>query len=43
MPMPDTYTFSGTPTTFLGLIGIVSTWVIIIVAYRRYWNSPYRK
>lgn len=41
--MPDTYTFSGDLVTFLGFIGIVSTIVIVVIAYRRYWTSPYIK
>ena len=40
---PDTYTFTGDATTFLGLIGLVSTLIIVVVAYRKYWNSPYRR
>jgi hypothetical protein len=40
---PDTYSFVGDSTTFLGLIGVASTLVIMITVYRRYWNSPYRK
>ena len=40
---PDTYTFTGDVTTFLGLIGVVSSAIIVVVAYRRYWNSPYRR
>jgi hypothetical protein len=38
---PDTYTFTGDATTFLGLVGVVSSFIIIVVAYRRYYNSPY--
>jgi cell division protein FtsL len=41
--MPDTYTFNGNIVTLLGLIGIVSTAIITVVAYHRYWNSPYRR
>jgi hypothetical protein len=40
---PDTYTFAGDATTFLGLVGVVSTVIIMVVAYRKYWNSPYRR
>jgi hypothetical protein len=40
---PDTYTFAGDATTFLGLIGVVSTAIILVTAYSRYWNSPYRR
>ena len=38
---PDTYTFNGNVTTFLGLIGISSTLLIVVVAFRRFFNSPY--
>jgi len=40
---PDTYTFSGDSITFLGLVGVVSTGIIILTAFRRYFNSPLRK
>ena len=40
---PDTYTFTGDAVTFLGLVGVVSSAIIIITAYRRYWNSPFRR
>jgi hypothetical protein len=43
MMNPDTYTFTGDAVTFLGLIGVVSTAIIMVVAYRRYWNSPFRR
>lgn len=38
---PDTYTFSGDAVTFLGLVGVASTLLIIVVAFRRFYNSPY--
>lgn len=41
--MPDTYSFNGDFVTFLGLIGVISTGVILFIAYRRYWNSPFRE
>lgn len=40
---PDTYTFSGDAVTFLGLVGVVSTLIIVVTAFRRYYNSPLRK
>jgi len=43
MMTPDTYTFSGDAVTFLGLIGVVSTLIIVVTAFRRYYNSPLRK
>jgi hypothetical protein len=39
----STYDFTGDAVTFLGLIGVVSTAIILVTAYRRYWTSPYRK
>jgi hypothetical protein len=38
---PDTYTFTGDAVTFLGLVGVVSAGVIIITAFRRFFNSPH--
>ena len=37
---PDTLHFNGDFITFLGLIGVVSTGIIIITAFRRFFNSP---
>ena len=38
---PDTYTFTGDAVTFLGLVGVISAFVIIVTAFRRFFNSPY--
>lgn len=38
---PDTYTFSGDAVTFLGLVGVASTLLILVTAFRRFYNSPY--
>ena len=40
---PDTYTFAGDSVTFLGLIGVVSTLIIVMTAFRRFFNSPLNK
>jgi hypothetical protein len=40
---PDTLDFTGNATTFLGLIGLVSTLAICISVWRAYWTSPYRR
>ena len=40
---PSTYAFNGDAVTFLGVIGVASTLVIMVTVYRRYWNSPYRR
>lgn len=38
---PDTYTFTGDAVTYLGLLGVVSTLLIVVTAFRRFFNSPY--
>lgn len=38
---PDTYTFTGDAVTFLGLVGVVSAFIIVVTAFRRFFNSPY--
>lgn len=38
---PDTYSFTGDATTVLGLIGVVSALIIVVTAFRRFFNSPY--
>ena len=38
---PDTYTFTGDAVTFLGLVGVVSTVIIVVTSFRRFFNSPY--
>jgi len=37
---PETLNFSGNATTILGFIGIVSTFVILVTSFRRFYNSP---
>jgi len=39
----DTYTFTGDAITFLGLVGVISTGIIVVTAFRRYFNSSLRK
>ena len=41
--MFDTFNFTGDATTFIGLVGVISTAVIVITVFRSYWSSPYRK
>ena len=38
---PDTYTFGGDAITFLGLVGVASTLLIVVTAFKRFFNSPY--
>jgi hypothetical protein len=40
---PLTYAFSGDAVTYLGLIGVVSTAIIIVTIFRSFYNSPLNK
>jgi hypothetical protein len=40
--MPDTYGFAGDGVTVLGLVGIISTGIILVLCFTRYFNSPLR-
>jgi hypothetical protein len=40
---PSVYSFVGDGVTYLGVIGIASSFVILFTAFRRYFNSPLRK
>ena len=37
---PDTYNFTGDAVTFLGLVGVASTLLIVVTAFRRFYRSP---
>jgi hypothetical protein len=39
--MPDFYDFTGDGITALGLVGVISSMIIIVTAFRRFYNSPY--
>ena len=41
--MPDSYGFVGDGITFLGLIGVISTAIIVVTVFRSYSKSPLRK
>ena len=41
--MPSTYTFSGDFTTFIGLVGVISTAIILFTAFRRFYRSPFNR
>jgi hypothetical protein len=38
---PETFNFSGNTVTFLGLVGVISTFIILVTAFKRFYNSPY--
>jgi hypothetical protein len=39
----ETLDFTGNGVTILGFVGVISTTIILVSAYRSYWKSPYRK
>jgi hypothetical protein len=41
--MPETMTFTGDAVTVLGLVGVISTGIILVLCFTRYFNSPLRK
>jgi hypothetical protein len=43
MVTPDTLTFTGDAVTFLGLLGVASTAVILVTVFRAFAKSPLRK
>jgi hypothetical protein len=40
---PDTLNFTGDVVTYLGFVGVISTFIILVTSFRRYFNSPLRK
>ena len=40
---PDTLNFQGDAVTFLGFIGIISTAIILVSAFRKFYHSPINK
>ena len=43
MNTPDTLTFTGDAVTFLGLIGVASTAVILVTVFHAFAKSPLNK
>ena len=43
LKMPDTLNFTGDAVTFLGMVGIVSTGIILVTAFTRHFHSPLNK
>jgi hypothetical protein len=37
---PSTFDFTGDLTTVLGFVGVLSTLLIVVTAFRRFFNSP---
>jgi hypothetical protein len=43
MPEVNTLSFQGDAVTVLGLVGVISTGIILVLCFTRYFNSPLRK
>ena len=41
--MIETLDFSGNIVTVIGFVGVISTGIIVVTSFRRYFNSPLRK
>jgi hypothetical protein len=41
--MPETMTFTGDGVTFLGLVGIISTAIIVVTVFKSFYQSPLNK
>lgn len=38
---PDTLDFTGDAVTYLGFVGVVSAFIIVVTSFRRFFSSPY--
>ena len=43
MMTPDTFSFTGDTVTYLGFVGIISTLIILVTAFTRFYKSPLNK
>jgi hypothetical protein len=43
MPFVETFNFYGDAVTYLGLLGIISTAVILVTVFRAFYHSPLNK
>jgi len=41
--MPESLNFTGDAVTYLGMLGVASTLIILVSVFRSYYNSPLRK
>ena len=40
---PETYNFTGDTVTVLGLVGVISTAIIVVSVFRSFYKSPLNK
>jgi hypothetical protein len=41
--MPETMNFTGDAVTYLGLLGVISTFIIVVTVFKSFFNSPLNK
>jgi hypothetical protein len=41
--MPETMNFTGDAVTYLGLVGVISTFIIVVTVFKSFFNSPLNK
>ena len=41
--MIESYTFTGDAVTYLGLLGIISTAIIVVSVFKSFYQSPLNK
>lgn len=41
--MIESYNFTGDAVTFLGLVGVISTAIIVVSVFKSFYNSPLNK
>ena len=41
--MPETYTFTTDAITYIGLVGVTSTAIILFTSFRNYWITQTSK
>jgi hypothetical protein len=41
--LPESYNFTGDAVTYLGLLGVISTFIIVVTVFKSFFNSPLNK
>jgi hypothetical protein len=41
--MPETMNFTGDAVTYLGLLGVISTFIIVVTVFKSFYQSPLNK
>jgi hypothetical protein len=41
--LPESYNFTGDAVTYLGLVGVISTFIIVVTVFKSFYQSPLNK